>query len=186
MPERSSARRSGGEERRPVRARRHDEDEASDRDEMLDADEAEPEDMEADGEEEPEETEPDRDEEPEETEPDRDEEADGRRGGRTAARDRDADRRRAAADGLTAADAARAAVRGIVDLIGKRPEGVTSVRPTEDGWLVGVEVVEDKRVPSSADILALYEAELDPEGSLQSYRRSRQYPRGHGNRDGGS
>ncbi len=38
-------------------------------------------------------------------------------------------------------------------------------------------VLEDRRVPSSGDILALYEAELDPDGSLLAYRRARRYSR---------
>jgi hypothetical protein len=59
-------------------------------------------------------------------------------------------------------------------------EGVTGVERTEDGWLAGIEVVEDRRIPSSADILATYEAALDTEGELLSYRRARRYPRGRG------
>ncbi|MBO0776715.1 MAG: gas vesicle protein [Actinobacteria bacterium] len=89
-----------------------------------------------------------------------------------------------AADGVTAPEAAQAALRAIVDLTGKHPEGVTAVEPTEDGWLVGVEVVEDQRIPSSSDILAIYEAELDLDGSLMSYRRGRRYPRGRGDSGG--
>ncbi len=95
-------------------------------------------------------------------------------------------RRRRAADGTTAPEAAQAALRAIVELTGKKPEGVTAVEPTEDGWLVGVEVVEDQRVPSSSDILAIYEAELDPDGGLVSYRRGRRYPRGRGDNGEGS
>lgn len=91
---------------------------------------------------------------------------------------------RGAADGITAPEAAQAALRAIVDLTGKHPEGVTAVEPTDDGWLVGVEVVEDQRIPSSSDILAIYEAELDLDGSLMSYRRSRRYPRGRGDSGG--
>lgn len=89
-------------------------------------------------------------------------------------------RRAGGAGRVTAAQAAREGMRSLVELIGKRPEGVTAVEPTEDGWLVGVEVVEDQRVPSSADILAVYEAELDPEGGLISYRRTARYARGRG------
>jgi hypothetical protein len=81
---------------------------------------------------------------------------------------------------IPAAKAAEAGLRGLVDLIGKEPEGVTSVEPTEDGWLIGVEVIEDQRVPSSADVLAVYEAELDGEGDLLSYRRTSRYSRGRG------
>lgn len=81
---------------------------------------------------------------------------------------------------IPAAQAAQAGVRGLMDLIGKRPEGVTSVEPTEDGWLMGVEVIEDQRVPSSADVLAVYEAELDSGGDLLSYRRTARYSRAQG------
>jgi hypothetical protein len=77
-------------------------------------------------------------------------------------------------------------VRSLIELIGKKPEGVTAIEPTEDGWLVGVEVIEDQRVPSSADILAVYEAQLDPDGSLISYRRSARYSRGKGDMSGNS
>jgi hypothetical protein len=89
-------------------------------------------------------------------------------------------RRRSGGAGLGAAQAARGGVRAIAELTGKDPEGVTGVERSEDGWLVGVEVVEDRRVPSSADILATYEIQVDPDGELVSYRRLRRYPRGKG------
>jgi hypothetical protein len=81
---------------------------------------------------------------------------------------------------LTAAQAAQRGLRQIAELTGKQTEGVTGVEPAEDGWIVGVEVVEDRRVPSSTDLLATYEAELDVGGDLLSYRRVRRYPRGRG------
>jgi hypothetical protein len=62
---------------------------------------------------------------------------------------------------------------------------VTAIEPLEDGWLVGVEVVEDRRIPSSADILAIYEARVGPDGDLVSYRRTKRYPRGRGDDGGG-
>ncbi len=81
---------------------------------------------------------------------------------------------------LPAAQAAQAALRHIVDLTGREPVGVVSVDPGDDGWLVSVEVIEDRRVPSSADILAMYEAEIDMDGELLSYGRTQRYMRGHG------
>jgi hypothetical protein len=59
------------------------------------------------------------------------------------------------------------------------------VEPSEDGWVVGVEVVEDRRIPSSTDILAIYQAELDEGGELISYRRIKRYKRGQGDSDYG-
>ncbi|GGO77613.1 gas vesicle protein GvpO [Nonomuraea cavernae] len=79
---------------------------------------------------------------------------------------------------LSAADAGTVGLRQISELTGKDAEGVTRVEPTDDGWLVGVEIVEDRRIPSSGDTLALYEADFDMEGYLLSYRRVRRYKRG--------
>lgn len=79
---------------------------------------------------------------------------------------------------LTAAKAARLGLEQIEELTGKKPEGVTSVEPTDEGWTVGVEVIEDERIPSSTDMLAVYQAELNKAGDLQSCRRVRRYSRG--------
>ena len=81
---------------------------------------------------------------------------------------------------MTAAEAARAALRQIAELTAKQPEGVTGVERTEDGWTVGIELVEDQRIPSSSDILATYEITIGPDGEMQSYRRIKRYARGRG------
>jgi hypothetical protein len=74
--------------------------------------------------------------------------------------------------------AAAAALEQISKLTPKEPEGVTSLEPTDAGWMVEVEVLEDRRIPSSTDMLALYEVEIDGAGNLVSYRRTRRYSRG--------
>ena len=79
---------------------------------------------------------------------------------------------------LSAADAARAAMVQIADLIGHDVDGVISVEHNDDDWRVGVEVVESHRIPDSADILASYEVGLDEDGELISYRRTKRYSRG--------
>jgi hypothetical protein len=108
------------------------------------------------------------DEEPESTDGD-----EGRRTGRRrSSHDRHA--------GLSAAKAGQAGLRQIAELTGKEAEGVTGVEPADDGWVVGVEVVEDKRIPSSTDILATYETEVGMDGELVSYRRVKRYTRGRG------
>ena len=96
----------------------------------------------------------------------------GRRSGRRERRPRDG--------GIKPAKAGQLAMRQIAELTGKQPEGVTGVEPGDDGWIVGVEVVEDRRVPSSSDILATYETEVDSEGELVSYHRVKRYLRGRG------
>ena len=82
------------------------------------------------------------------------------------------------ASGLSPVEAARRAVRRVYELTGVEPEGVTSLDRTDDGWSIGVEVVELERIPSSNDLLAIYQVELDQGGRLVSYRRTHRYNRG--------
>jgi gas vesicle protein GvpO len=86
---------------------------------------------------------------------------------------------------VTAREAAELARQYIAEMTERQPVQMTSLSPTEDGWLVEVEVIEDQRIPSSSDILALYEVELDADGELLAYRRIRRYLRGQTG-DGGS
>ncbi|MGW0041887.1 gas vesicle protein GvpO [Rhodococcus sp. NPDC003348] len=79
---------------------------------------------------------------------------------------------------LPAPEIAQLALRDITELTGREPLGATAVFPSDDGWTVEVEVVEDRRVPSSTDLLATYEVVLDLDGELLSYKRTRRYTRG--------
>ncbi len=81
---------------------------------------------------------------------------------------------------LSAAEAGREGLRQITELTGKEPENVTGVTRSQDGWLITVEVLEDRRIPSSSDLLSTYETEIDGDGELLSYRRTRRYARGRG------
>jgi hypothetical protein len=78
----------------------------------------------------------------------------------------------------TAVEAIRAAMRLVAQLTGRPAEGVVSMAPADDGWSVGVEVVETRRIPDSADILAVYEATVDGHLELTGFRRTRRYSRG--------
>ena len=163
--------RSGTGGRTSTRGREPAEPAAPEEDELLDAEE--PEDID----DEPEEI----DDEPEQI----DDEADDADEPEAADEDkpRGNGRRRPARRGgssMTAGEAAKAALREIATLTAKQPEGVTEVERTEDGWTVGVELVEDQRIPSSSDILAIYETTIDADGELLSYRRVRRYARGRG------
>lgn len=82
--------------------------------------------------------------------------------------------------GLTATDAATAALGHITGMTGKSAEGIVSVRPEDDGWVVGVELLDARHIPSSSDTLALYEVEIDGDGELRSYHRSARYSRARG------
>jgi hypothetical protein len=86
----------------------------------------------------------------------------------------------------TAREAAKAALRQVMELTSKPPESITGVQRTQEGWSVSFEAVEDRRIPSSADILATYEAKIDPDGELTSFRRIKRYIRGRQDSNGGS
>lgn len=99
---------------------------------------------------------------------------------RRTIRDADAVSRNGA---VSAGQVARRALRQIEELTGRDPEGVVSVERQDHGWRVGIEVVELRRIPDSADILAIYEADLDQSGRLESYRRTKRYSRGQTRKD---
>jgi hypothetical protein len=84
---------------------------------------------------------------------------------------------------LPPAEAARRAADEVAALTHRNPESVISIESADGRWRVGVEVVETHRIPDSADILAVYEVELLPNGTLHSYRRVRRYARGQLNRE---
>jgi hypothetical protein len=85
---------------------------------------------------------------------------------------------------MSASEAAKRAAEHVTAMTGRAAESVVGLeRSGEDGWRVAVEVVETHRIPDSADILAIYDTEVDAEGELVSYRRVRRYPRGRVERD---
>jgi hypothetical protein len=80
---------------------------------------------------------------------------------------------------IVAREAAQLAPKYISEITGRHPERVTAVEPDDEGgWIIEAEVVEDRRIPSSADMLALYEIELDVDGALLGFGRTRRYMRG--------
>ena len=74
--------------------------------------------------------------------------------------------------------AARRAARHVLALTGREPENVVSIERDEDGWQVGVEVLELHRVPETTDILAVYEVTLGGKGELVQCQRGPRYHRG--------
>ncbi|MFF3072266.1 gas vesicle protein, partial [Kitasatospora sp. NPDC057936] len=103
--------------------------------------------------------------------------APGRRGPAPAEPDRSETEKRPRSR-LSARQAAARAARQVQELTGNPPEGVTSLERDEEGWRIGVEVLESRRVPDSTDILAVYRVVLDERGGLVSYQRERRYHRG--------
>ena len=81
---------------------------------------------------------------------------------------------------LTAREAVRIAADYLGAITGRQPTQVTAIAPSdEEGLIAEVEVVEDRRIPSSADMLALYEIELGADGELLAYHRTHRYMRGN-------
>ena len=79
---------------------------------------------------------------------------------------------------INATTAAGRAAHAVAELTGHDVETVISIEPCEGGWKVGVEVIETRRIPDSADILASYEVRVDSEAQVVSYRRTHRYARG--------
>jgi hypothetical protein len=50
---------------------------------------------------------------------------------------------------------------------------VVSVVRSDDGWRVGVELVERLAVPDSGNLLAIYEVQLNHTGDVTRYERTR-------------
>ncbi|MFB7269714.1 gas vesicle protein [Streptomyces sp. NPDC056244] len=81
--------------------------------------------------------------------------------------------------------AMREASEQLAGLLGKRPESVSAVKHTEEGWQADVEVLEIPRVPDTTSVMASYRVRLDERGRLTEYERRRRYARGqidHGDR----
>ncbi|MFG2830432.1 gas vesicle protein [Streptomyces sp. NPDC048434] len=83
-----------------------------------------------------------------------------------------------AARRLSAPRAMRYAAEQLKELLGRAPESVSAVKPTEDGWQADVEVLELERVPGTTSVMATYRVVLDKEGELVAYERTRRYTRG--------
>ncbi|SEO90930.1 gas vesicle protein GvpO [Actinacidiphila rubida] len=78
----------------------------------------------------------------------------------------------------SAADAAESAADSLAGLIRHPVDGASSVaRTDDDGWRVGVDVVEVPRIPDTTSLMATYEVELGPDGTVRSYHRTRRYRR---------
>jgi hypothetical protein len=73
---------------------------------------------------------------------------------------------------------AREGARQLAELTGREVEGVVGFSRSEDGWTVEVEVLELSRIPNTTDVLAIYQLDLDEDGELDGYRRTRRYTRG--------
>ncbi|TJZ58684.1 gas vesicle protein [Streptomyces piniterrae] len=96
---------------------------------------------------------------------------------RAGSRTSDGETKRAARR-VSAPRAMRYAAEQLQELLGRAPESVSAVKPTETGWQADVEVLELERVPGTTSVMASYRVTLDEEGELVAYERTRRYTRG--------
>jgi hypothetical protein len=76
------------------------------------------------------------------------------------------------------AEAMRLAAGQLAELLQCEPGSVSAVKATNEGWKADVEVVEVERIPETTSVMGSYRVELDGEGNLLGYERTRRYARG--------
>lgn len=80
--------------------------------------------------------------------------------------------------GIKAPEAMRRAAEQLFGLLGSEPDSVSAVKKSDDGWTAMVEVVEIERIPDTSSVMASYRVELDSDGDLTGYEKTRRYSRG--------
>ncbi|MFG3346288.1 gas vesicle protein [Streptomyces sp. NPDC048018] len=78
---------------------------------------------------------------------------------------------------VPATEALRLGVQQLTELLGRTPESVSGLKPTEEGWTAQIEVVEIERIPETTSVLASYEVALRSDGQLLGYERGKRYTR---------
>ena len=77
-------------------------------------------------------------------------------------------------------------VRDFASEIGWEICGISGVSTNEEGWVVSVDVVELHRIPSTTDLIGVYEVTVDPDHEVTAYIRNRHYVRGRGDNERGT
>jgi hypothetical protein len=62
-------------------------------------------------------------------------------------------------------------------LTGLKAETVSSVQKQGDHWDVTIDMIELHVTPNTRDVLAIYDVQIDPEGTILGYRRMGRYVR---------
>jgi Gas vesicle synthesis protein GvpO len=78
---------------------------------------------------------------------------------------------------VSVTELARSAKEAVKELTGFPAETVSGIERNDDGWRVTVDVCELERVPSTTDVMATYEVELDDRGEVVGYKRARRFQR---------
>jgi hypothetical protein len=106
----------------------------------------------------------------------RDEEGEQEDGDQDKGEQEDGDRRDARPS-ISAREMTRAAMEALEELTGHEPEAATGLMWDGDSWLVTVDVLELSRIPETTDLLATYVVQLDGDGNLSGYKRTKRFQR---------
>ena len=79
---------------------------------------------------------------------------------------------------MSGMEIAQLAKQHLADLTGLKPDTVSAMSKCEDGWHVSIDLVQLRRIPDGADVLATYDTVVDDQGDLVSYERTRCFRRG--------
>ena len=75
--------------------------------------------------------------------------------------------------GISGREAIQHAREQLEEMMGRPVEAVLGMERDEDGWMVTVQVVELERIPNSTDVLGSYTVNVDGEGDVVGYRRTK-------------
>lgn len=51
--------------------------------------------------------------------------------------------------------------------------GVVEISKKDDGWHIGVELIERRAIPDTQDLLGVYEVTLNDQGEIMTYERKK-------------
>ncbi len=66
----------------------------------------------------------------------------------------------------------------ITELLGKKPEGISSVEKNSEGWAIVCDVLEKKSIPETYDLLKVFEFIVDKECRVIRFKQLRKIRRG--------
>jgi hypothetical protein len=84
---------------------------------------------------------------------------------------------------LSAQELSQAALATVEKLTGYQPEAVTALEWDDDVWRITVDALELSRVPSTTDMIGEYVVQLDENGTLRGYKRTRRFQRCEANQE---
>lgn len=66
----------------------------------------------------------------------------------------------------------------ITELLGKKPESISSIEKNSEGFTVLCDVLEKKSIPETYDLLKVFEFIVDKEGKVIRFKQLRKIRRG--------